>query len=84
MALNWGQMMASLKMGVDVLPETDPEDVPHVKDPSHIPSYSLRSEDGSLVDSGPVDLLVERAHMDFYPVDVLTLFEDDYPVFTIS
>lgn len=77
-------MLSQLKMGVDILPATDPQDVPHVLDPSHIPVYSLRDMQGVMVSQGPVDVLVERSHNGFYEMGALTLFEDEYPVFTIG
>lgn len=84
--MNFSTMLASLRMGVDILPITDPEDVPHLHDPAHVPHYSLvrvdrYTGDREEVGSGdPVDL-VDRAHRG----DASYLFlEDGLEVFHVD
>lgn len=78
--MNYGAMLASLKMGVDILTAIDPDTVPHTKNPNHIPVYTLRQEDGTVMREGHVDELVESAHGMSHAV----LCEDEYPVFGVG
>lgn len=81
MALNYFDMFAGLKMGVDILTETLPEDVPHTQKSGYVPTYTVRDEAGVVVFTGhDVVRLVDQAHLDRRS---LTLFEDRYPVFTV-
>jgi hypothetical protein len=82
MAINYFEMLGSLRMGVDFLPDTDPETVPHATQPGYVPRYTLRRDDGSVVMEGQVDELVHEAHVQL--VESLTLYEDEYPVFTVN
>lgn len=82
MALNFFAMFASLRMGVDVMTTTDASEVPHVLQPGYVPVYTGRDDSGVIVFQGiPVDELVEQLHGDLRE---LTLYEDNYPVFTVS
>jgi hypothetical protein len=83
MAFNFFEMMASLRMGVDILPRTDPETVPHVFAPGYIPAYTLRDESGKeILMRGSVDELVE--HMHNVLAQTLILYEDEYPVMGVG
>lgn len=82
MAINFFEMFASLRMGVDVMTTTDVSEVLHAFQPGYIPTYTGRDGDGVIVLQGmPVDELVERLHADLRE---LILYEDNYPVFTVS
>lgn len=81
MAMNYAQMLGSLKLGPDILPTTDPDSVPHVFQAGYVPVYTVRNDAGDVVirDKG-VDQLVHEAHGG---LEALTLYEDEYPVFTV-
>lgn len=79
--MNYLTMLASLRMGVDILTMTDPDDVPHTRQPGYIPKYTLREENGTVISRDPVDVLTEQAHHFLGPV---CLYEDEYPVFCID
>ena len=81
MAMNFSQMLGSLRMGVDVLPLTDPDAVPHTKKPGYIPKYTLREENGTVISREPVDVLVAQAH-GF--LGTVCLYEDEHPVFCVE
>ncbi len=76
---------ASLKMGVDVMPDTDPETLPHTKIAGYVPTYSYQTYENG--DWSPAILLtleelpefVDRMHWDF--PEFVRLLEDDHPVF---
>lgn len=76
---------ASLKMGVDVMPETDPETVPHTKTPGYQPTYAYQAyEKGEWLP--PVEVpteqlpeIVDRMHWDFK--EFVRLLEDGHPIF---
>lgn len=78
-------MLASLKMGVDIMPDTNPETVPHTKVSGYIPQYSYQFQvDGNWLPAILVNLeelpeFVADMHGNmWYPVRLL---EDGYPVF---
>lgn len=79
-AINFSQMLGSLRMGVDVLTITDADDVPHTTQPGYNPVYTLRDAHGKVISEGPVDFLTEYAHNFDAPV---YLYEDTYPVFSV-
>lgn len=81
MAMDFSVMLASLRMGVDVMTTTDASEVPHVSQPGYVPTYTGRDDDGVVVlKEMPVDELVDQLHADLRE---LTLYEDNYPVFTV-
>lgn len=80
MALNYFEMFARLRIGVDIETTTPADAVPHVLQPGYVPTYTVRNEAGDIVLEGRVDHLVDRAHGS---LEALTLFEDEYPVFTV-
>lgn len=79
MALNYFEMFASLKLGLDIETTTPPDSVPHVRQPGYVPVYTVRNDAGEILHTGDVARLTEATHMGLEP---LTLYEDDYPVFT--
>ena len=87
MSINYLAMLASLKVGVDFPPDTDPDTVPHVRQPGVIPTYSVEIErDGNWVPHIPAVLMsdlpdvVEAMHWDY--TSPVRLLENGYPVFT--
>lgn len=79
MALNCFEMFASLKLGINIETTTPPDGVPHVRQPGCVPVYTVRNDAGEILLTGDVARLTEAAHAGLEP---LTLYEDDYPVFT--
>lgn len=87
MSFNLWEMLAQLKIGIDIAPETAPEDVPHLRQPGHVPVYSVEREVGDrwelLLPSVSLQQLpevVDELHWKFpFPVRLL---EDGLPVFT--
>jgi hypothetical protein len=81
-AINYFEMFATLKLGIDIEPTTPPASVPHVFQPGYVPTYTVRNDAGETVFKGDdVHQLVEEAHWD---MEALTLYEDEYPVFTVN
>lgn len=79
--MNYAQMLGMLKIGVDILPTTPPESVSHAFQAGYVPVYTVRNDAGDVVISGKgVDQLVHEAHGG---LEALTLYEDEYPVFTV-
>lgn len=89
MSLNLWAMLASLKMGVDLAPDTDPEDVPHTVVAGYVPVYSVETcwYDAwriwrAAVPPEELPAVVESMHCAFdCPVRLL---EDGHPVFTVD
>lgn len=82
MALNFFEMFSTLKLGIDIEPTTPPHTVPHVFTPGYVPVYTVRNDAGEVVfDGDDVHLLTEEAH---WGMESLTLYEDEYPVFTVN
>lgn len=82
MAMNYLEMLSRLRMGVDVLPMTDPESVPHATNPAYVPTYTVRDPwSGEIRVEGEVDVLVALLHDSG---DAQTLYEDEYPVMTVG
>lgn len=81
MALNYFEMFAQLRIGVDIETTTPADLVPHVTQPGYVPTYTVRDEAGEVVLDGlDVYQLVDKAHGS---LDALTLYEDEHPVFTV-
>lgn len=81
MALNFFDMYASLRMGVDIAPITDPESVPHTTIPGYIPRYTLEilvDEEWKYSREGDIVELTDEAHLTF---DGARVLEDGYPIF---
>lgn len=63
MAINYFEMFATLKVGVDIEPATPPASVPHVFQPGYIPVYTVRDDAGRVVHAGDdMYRLVNEAH----------------------
>jgi len=90
MAMNYWQMFGELKMGVDIMPLTDPESVSHTKIPGYIPEYWLEIAEGMgqaingewVRDNTVTDIveIVEKAHALLNPCRVM---EDGYPIMEV-
>lgn len=81
MAINYWEMFATLKIGVDVETLTPTDQVPHAYNPGYTPVYTVRNNAGHIVSMGvDVHEMVEWAHGE---LEALTLYEDEYPVFTV-
>lgn len=79
--MNFSTMLASLRMGVDVMTITDVSEVPHTSQPGYVPTYTGRDDSGAVIlQDLPIDELVNRIHADRRE---LTLYEDNYPVFAV-
>lgn len=81
MALNFFNMYASLRMGVDIAPITDPDSIPHTKIPGYVPKYTLeifRDEVWTAESEGDIVDLTEQAHA---TLEFARVLEDGYPIF---
>lgn len=86
MTINYFEMFASLRMGLDIVPETEWEDVPHCRKVGYTPTYTTRmyntsTEAWEAVPEASTDLavMVDEAHWRWtLPVGV---YEDEYPIF---
>lgn len=86
MAINMFAMMASLRMGLDIVPETDWETVPHAFQVGYTPLYTTRmynettdTWEAVTEASSDVAQMVDEAHWRWtVPVGI---FEDEHPVF---
>lgn len=87
-AMSFSGMIAQLRMGVDLAPETDIEHVWYAQDPSHFPVYVMEvseSPEAEWVVAHHVSLQdlpdeVEKMHWDYK--GGVRLLEDGMPVFT--